>query len=336
MEEKVLYGINIIGTGSYTPQKRVVNDDYKAFIETSDEWIRTRTGMVERYVSDGEPTWYMGSMAAKQAIEAAGIDVLDIGIIIDATITSDYYTPSMACMVQRELGAENAMALDINCACSGFVYGVDMAKRYLQTDEHIKYALVVANENLTKITDYTDRASCVLFADGAAAVVIEAAPDKLYTSYCGSDGNGGRFLFARSIPPANAFLTGAGHVDDGYPESNSHYLYQDGKEVYKFATHALPMAMERAAERIGFDLNELDAVVPHQANIRIIETAAKISGLPMDKIVINIDKHANTSSATIPIAFDEAVRSGRIKKGDKVCFVGFGAGLTFGAIIFEY
>ena len=331
-----MFGINIIGTGSYTPKKKVVNEDYTAFIETSDEWIRTRTGMSERYVSDGEPTWYMGSMAAKQAVEAAGIDVSEIGLILDTSVSADYYTPSMACMIQRELKAENAMAIDINCACSGFVYAVDMAKRYLQTDDDIKYVLVVSNENLTKITDYTDRSSCVLFADGAAAAVIARGGDKLYSSYCGSDGNGAQFLFARSIPPANAFMTGEGHVDDGFPKTDKHYLVQDGKEVYKFATKALPYAMKRAAERIGLDLSELDWVVPHQANIRIIETAAKNSDLPMDKFIINIDKHANTSSATIPIAFDEAVRNGIVKKGDKICFVGFGAGLTFGAVIFEY
>lgn len=331
-----MFGINIIGTGSYTPKKKVVNEDYTAFIETSDEWIRTRTGMSERYVSDGEPTWYMGSMAAKQAVEAAGIDVSEIGLILDTSVSADYYTPSMACMIQRELKAENAMAIDINCACSGFVYAVDMAKRYLQTDDDIKYVLVVSNENLTKITDYTDRSSCVLFADGAAAAVIARGGDKLYSSYCGSDGNGAQFLFARSIPPANAFMTGDGYVDDGFTKTDKHYLVQDGKEVYKFATKALPLAMEKASERIGFDLSELDWVVPHQANIRIIETAAKNSGLPMDKFIINIDKHANTSSATIPIAFDEAVRSGIIRKGDKICFVGFGAGLTFGAVIFEY
>lgn len=331
-----MFGINIIGTGSYTPKKKVVNEDYTAFIETSDEWIRTRTGMSERYVSDGEPTWYMGSMAAKQAVEAAGIDVSEIGLILDTSVSADYYTPSMACMIQRELKAENAMAIDINCACSGFVYAVDMAKRYLQTDDDIKYVLVVSNENLTKITDYTDRSSCVLFADGAAAAVIARGGDKLYSSYCGSDGNGAQFLFARSIPPANAFMTGDGYVDDGFTKTDKHYLVQDGKEVYKFATKALPLAMKKASERIGFDLSELDWVVPHQANIRIIETAAKNSDLPMDKFIINIDKHANTSSATIPIAFDEAVRSGIIRKGDKICFVGFGAGLTFGAVIFEY
>ena len=239
-------------------------------------------------------------------------------------------------MIQREIGAVNAMTIDVNCACAGCVYAIDMAKRYLQTDENMKYALVVANENLTKITDYTDRSTCVLFGDGAAALVIERAENSLYSSFLGADGTGAKYLFARSIPPANAFMTGAGKVDDGFPESNSHYLYQDGREVYKFATKALPSALTKAAEKIDFDLNELDVIIPHQANVRIIETAAKNLGISMDKFVVNLDKHANTSSASIPIALDEAVRSGRIKRGDKVGFVGFGAGLTFGAIIFEF
>lgn len=329
-------GIRILGTGSYQPQKKVVNEDFTSFIETSDEWITTRTGMKERFVSNGEPTWFMGSQAAKEAIASAGISPEDIGIIIDTSVSPDYYTPSMSCMIQRETGAVNAMTIDVNCACAGCVYAIDMAKRYLQTDENIKYALVVANENLTKITDYTDRSTCVLFGDGAAAVVIERADDGLYSSYLGADGNGAKYLFARSIPPANAFMTGEGRVDDGFPESNSHYLYQDGREVYKFATKALPNALTKAAEKIGFDLNELDVIIPHQANVRIIETAAKNLGISMDKFFVNLDKHANTSSASIPIALDEALKAGKIKKGDKVGLVGFGAGLTFGAIIFEF
>ena len=329
-------GIRILGTGNYQPQKKVVNEDFTAFIDTSDEWITTRTGMKERFVSNGEPTWFMGAQAAKDAIAAAGISPEEIGVIIDTSVTPDYYTPSMACMIQRELGAVNAMTIDVNCACAGCVYGIDMAKRYLQTDNDIKYALVVANENLTKITDYTDRSTCVLFGDGAAAVVMERADDALYSSFLGADGTGAKFLFARSLPPANAFMTGEGRVDDGFPESNAHYLYQDGREVYKFATKALPNALTKAAEKIDFDLNTLDHIIPHQANVRIIETAAKNLGISMDKFIINLDKHANTSSASIPIALDEAVKDGRIKKGDKVGLVGFGAGLTYGAIIFEF
>ena len=331
-----MQGIKILGTGQYLPGKKVVNEDFTKIVETSDEWIRTRTGMSERYVSDGEPTWYMGLEAAKAAIKDAGISVEDIGVIIDSSVSPDYYTPSMSCVIQGKLGAVNAMTLDINCACAGCVYGIDMAKRYLQSDDDIKYALVISNENLTKITDYSDRSTCVLFGDGAAAMVIEKREDTLYSSYLGAEGTGAKYLFARSIPPHNAFMTGSGKVDDEFPESNGHYLYQDGREVYKFATRTLPRALTTAAEKIGFDVNELDAIIPHQANARIIETAAKNLGVSLDKFVINIDKHANTSSASIPIALHEAVKEGRVKRGDKVAFVGFGAGLTFGAIIIEY
>lgn len=316
--------------------KKIVNEDYLSIIDTTDEWIRTRTGMKERFVSNGEPTWYMGTQAAKEAVEAAGISPEDIGVIIDTTISPDYYTPSMSCIVQSKIGAVNAMTIDVNCACAGCVYGIDMAKRYLQSDESMKYALVVANENLTKLTDYSDRSTCVLFGDGAAALVIERREDALYSSYLGADGTGAKYLFARSIPPANAFMTGEGRVDDGFPESNGPYLWQDGKAVYRFATKALPKALETAAKKIDFDLSGLDVIIPHQANVRIIETAAKNLGIPMEKFYINLDRHANTSSASIPIAIDEAVRSGKLKRGDKTAFVGFGAGLTFGAIIFEY
>lgn len=331
-----MQGIKILGTGGYLPGKKVVNEDFTKIVDTSDEWIKTRTGMSERYVSDGEPTWYMGLKAAQQAIEAAGISPEEIGVIIDTSVSPDYYTPSMSCVIQGKLGAVNAMTIDVNCACAGCVYAIDMAKRYLQSDENIKYALVIANENLTKLTDYSDRSTCVLFGDGAAAMVMERKEDAVYSSFLGADGTGAKYLFARSIPPANAFMTGNGKVDDEFPQSNSHYLYQDGREVYKFATKALPNALTKAAEKINFDLNELDHIIPHQANARIIETAAKNLKISLDKFILNIDKHANTSSASIPIALDEAVRDGIIKKGDKVGLVGFGAGLTFGAIIFEF
>lgn len=330
-----MQGIKILGTGGYLPGMHIVNDDFVNIVDTSDEWIKSRTGMSERYVSDGEPTWYMGLKAAEQAIEAAGISPNEIGVIIDTSVSPDYYTPSMSCVIQGKLGAVNAMTIDVNCACAGCVYAIDMAKRYLYSDEDIKYALVIANENLTKLTDYSDRSTCVLFGDGAAAMVIERRKESVYSSFLGADGNGAKYLFARSIPPANAFMTGKGKVDDEFPQSNSHYLYQDGREVYKFATKALPNALRKAAEKIDFDINTINAIIPHQANARIIETAAKNLNIPMDKFILNIDKHANTSSASIPIALDEALRAGKIKSGDKIGLVGFGAGLTFGAIIFE-
>lgn len=330
-----MFGIEILGMGSYVPSLRITNDDMAKIVETNDEWISTRTGIKERCLTDGEPTWKMGAEAAKEAVKNAGIDPKEIGLIIDTTITSDFYTPSMACLIQNEIGAENAAAFDLNAACSGFVYAVDSAKRYLQTDENLKYVLVVANESLSKITDYSDRSTCVLFGDGAAAAVITRS-EKLFTSFVGADGTGAHFLYAKSHPVRHAFRTKDDEISSGEYSVGSTYLVQDGKEVYKFATKALPTAAQRAADKIGLDINTIDWFVPHQANIRIIETAAKNLGVSMDKFIVNIEKHGNTSSVSIPLALSEAIAEGKVKKGDRICLVGFGAGLTMGAVIIDY
>lgn len=329
-------GVNVLGVGKSVPETVVTNEDFTKIVDTSDEWISTRTGMKTRHITNGEPTWLLASNAAKQAIERAGISAEEVGLIIVTTITGDYCTPSCACMVQREIGAIGSMAIDINCACSGFAYGFDMAKRYLQTDSGIKYAVVVSSEILSKIVDYEDRSTCVLFGDGAAAVVIERKENTLYTSHLGADGNGARFLLAKNTVFGNPFSTEPVKYEDGMPESRNHFLYQDGREVYKFATKILPFAVTEACSKIGLDVKELDVIVPHQANVRIIETAAKNLGLSMDKFYLNLDRYGNTSSASIPIAFCEAVENGVVKRGDKVCFVGFGAGLTYACAIFEY
>lgn len=332
-------GIHILGTGSYTPAFQVTNADMAKIVETNDEWIRTRTGIQSRHIADGEPTWYMGAQAALHAIEMAGIDPKDIGLIIDTTITPDFSTPSVSCLVQREIGAVQAACFDLNAACSGFVYGMETAHCFLKTNREMKYALVVANENLTRITNYSDRSSCILFGDGAAAAIVEYQEDRLYSSYLSADGTGAKFLYARTATPDNPFCKRKAEYDDGIepgPEGWEHTMRQDGREVYKFAIKAMANSAQKAAEKIGFDLQQLDKIVPHQANIRIIETAMKSLKMPMEKVVVNIDQHGNTSSASIPIALDEAVRSGKIQRGDKICLVGFGAGLTTAAIITEF
>ena len=332
-------GIHILGTGSYTPAFQVTNADMAKIVETNDEWIRTRTGIQSRHIADGEPTWYMGAQAASHAIEMAGIDPKDIGLIIDTTITPDFSTPSVSCLVQREIGAVQAACFDLNAACSGFVYGMETAHCFLKTNREMKYALVVANENLTRITNYSDRSSCILFGDGAAAAIVEYQEDRLYSSYLSADGTGAKFLYARTATPDNPFCKRKAEYDDGIepgPEGWEHTMRQDGREVYKFAIKAMANSAQKAAEKIGFDLQQLDKIVPHQANIRIIETAMKSLKMPMEKVVVNIDQNGNTSSASIPIALDEAVRSGKIQRGDKICLVGFGAGLTTAAIITEF
>ena len=329
-------GVNIVGVGKYIPDLVVTNEMYSQIVETNDEWITTRTGIKSRHITNGEPTYYLGVMAAKEAIENAGITPNDIGLIIVTTITNDFVTPSAACLIQREIGAIGSIAIDINCACAGFVYGFDMAKRYLETDNNIKYALVISAEELSKITDYTDRSTCVLFGDGAAAVVLERNENKIFSSFLGADGTGAEFLLARSYKSETPFTTNHERFDDQMPDGNGHYLYQNGKEVYKFATKTLPLVVERACENISIKPDQLDLIIPHQANVRIIETAAKNLGLSMDKFYINLNTHGNTSSASIPMALYDAVKDGSLKKGDKACIVGFGAGLTYGGVVFEF
>ncbi len=336
MTENRTTGVRIAGIGMHVPQIIATNDDFAKIVETSDEWITQRTGIKQRHITNGEPTYYLGAKAAQKALDDAGIKAEDVGLIIAATVTADYYTPSVACLIQREIGAIGSMAIDINCACSGFVYGFDMAKRYLQTDHSLKYVLLVAAEELSKFVDYTDRTTCVLFGDGASAFVLKRSENTFFSSFLGADGNGAQYLAARGLLSENPFRINEEEFDMDMPKPNKHYLCQNGKEVYKFATKALPEAVTKACEKLDMQPGELDAIVPHQANIRIIETAAKNLGVPMQKFPMYIDKYGNTSSASIPIAFCEAVKEGRICKGDKVCFVGFGGGLTYGAVIFEY
>ncbi len=329
-------GINILGMGKYVPEQVLTNDDFTRFIETNDEWIRTRTGIVSRPMAGWEPTWYMGKKASLEAIEKAGIDPAEIGLVISTTATADFHTPSMASVIQHETGAVNAGAFDLNAACTGFVYALDVARRFLETDRTIKYVLVSANESLSRFLDFTDRGSCILFGDGAAAAVVEYS-DKLYSSALGSDGSGGKYLYARAmqVAPEIAQDPPADFTSD-FEDSPLHKLRQNGKEVYKFATQALPKSFELAAGKIGITKDDIDWFIPHQANIRIIETAAKKLGAPMDKFITTLDHYGNTSSASIPLALGEAIEKGLVRRGQKLALIGFGAGLTYGGIILEY
>lgn len=327
-------GINILSTGCYVPEQRLKNDDFKKFIDTSDEWIRTRTGIMERPMAGWEPCWYMGAKAAEQAVQRAGISRDDIGLIISCTITSDFLTPSMASVIQREINAPNAAAFDLNAACSGFVYALDTARRFLETDDSLKYVLVVANEALSRFLDFKDRTTSILFGDGAAAVIVERS-DKLYSSHLASDGTGAKYLCARNLSPAPEIAVES-DFSDGFPEKPPHQLVHDGKEVYKFATKALPKSFELAAAKIGISSDDIDWFIPHQANVRIIETAAKKFGVSMDRFIITLDHFGNTSSASIPLALNEGIEKCLIKRGQKLALIGFGAGLTYGGIILEY
>ncbi|MBR1739871.1 MAG: ketoacyl-ACP synthase III [Ruminococcus sp.] len=333
---KKVTGIDIKGIGKYVPELIADNEAFARIVDTSDEWITQRTGIKTRHITNGEPTYYLGAMAAKAAMEDAGVTADSIDLIICATVTPDFYTPSASCLIQREIGAIGSMCIDINCACTGFDYGIDMARRYLLSEDDVDRVLLVSCEELSKFTDYTDRSSCILFGDGAAAFVLERKKETLYASFLGADGSGAHNLVSRAMRVDNPFRTSTEEFDMKMPETRAHYFTQDGREVYKFATKAMPNAVEKVCEKAGLAPTELDAIVPHQANVRIIETAAKNLGVSMDKMIVYIDRYGNTSSASIPIAFCDGVAEGRIKKGDKVCLVGFGGGLTYGGIIFEY
>ena len=276
----------------------------------------------------------MGKMAALAALEKSGIKPEEIGLIIFTTVTSDFLTPSMASVIQYEIGAVNAAAFDLGAACTGFVYAMDTANRFLATDDSLKYVLVISSEATSRFCDFTDRQTCILFGDGAAAAVVEK-DEKMFTSFLGSDGSGARLLFAKNLSPAEEVRL-ENDFDDGFPDKAAHLLYQDGKAVYKFATQALPNAFERAAVKIGISKEDIDWFIPHQANVRIIETAAKKLGVSMDKFILTLDHYGNTSSASIPIALNEAIGDGRVQRGQKIAFIGFGAGLTYGSIILEY
>lgn len=329
-------GIFVAGTGKYVPSQVITNDDLAKIVETSDEWISERTGIKERRFSNGEQTWYMAKTAAQDAVNNANLDANEIDVIIACTITPDYATPSLACIVQSEIGAENAFCFDMNAACSGFVYSMDVAHKYL-TSGGANTVLVVCSEILSKITDFSDRSTCVLFGDGAGAVILKSDSSKIFSSFLKSEGQNGEYLLCRTNKTESPY---AKEKDDRknekYQMTNGCFLYMAGKDVYRFGTRVMPESLEEACKRADISPHDLSLIIPHQANIRIVETAAKKLGIDMSKMFMNIDKYANTSCASIPICIDELWKSGRLKRGDKIALCGFGGGLTYGAIVMEW
>lgn len=320
----------IMGTGIYLPEKIVTNDDMAAIVDTSDEWISTRTGMKRRHVSSGEETWYMGWKAAEQALMNAQVTAEDVDIVIVTSTTPDYYTPSMASVIQGELGAVNAFAYDMNAACSGFVFAYDQAAHYLLNPE-INHILIVSCESLTKLVDYTDRSTCVLFGDGAAAVVLGRNGGKLVASELGGDGKAADAIVANALRSEHPFY----EEDDNAFERRFDYegekIYMDGHEVYRFAVRTLVQAVKNVLEKSGVDKSELALLIPHQANNRIIQAAARRLELGTEQVFSFIEETGNISSATIPYCLHELFMQDELKKGDKIVICGFGAGLTYGA-----
>ena len=305
----------IIGLGRYTPERIVTNFDLEKQMDTTDEWIRTRTGIEERrYASDDVDTSDMAYEAAKEALRDSGIEAHQIGLILVATVTPDTPFPSVSTMIQEKLGAKNAAAMDLSAACAGFMYGIITAKQFVESDTY-PYVLVVGVEKLTKITNFEDRNTAVLFGDGAGAAIIGKVSEGrgILSFELGADGTGGKHLV-----------------------QNGPYLEMNGREVFKFAVRQMGESAESVITKAGLSKEEVDFLVPHQANIRIMEASRHRLGLPEEKMSKTITQFGNTSSASIPIALKEEVMNGKVKDDDVVVMVGFGGGLTWGAICLKW
>lgn len=330
--------IGIKGSGVYLPSIEIRNDDFVGIVDTSDEWIRTRTGIESRHMTAGESCWYMGTQAAKQALETAGIDGSEIDLILVTTVTPDFATPSVSCVIQAEIGAKDAFAIDLNAACSGFVYAFDMAARYL-LDPKIENILIVSSEVLTRMTDFTDRASCVLFGDAASAMVVgRTETGELLGSKLGADGASGGVLLAANSSHQVKHPWWPDNAAEQFPERFTaalDTLRMEGREVYRFAVTVMSESIQTVLDDCGLTTDDLDRVVPHQANNRILEAAAKRLGISMDKVWSGLKNLGNTSSASIGIGLDTCLRDGSIKAGDLVAICGFGGGLTYGASVFR-
>ena len=314
----------IAGTGSYLPEKVLTNKDLEEMVETSDEWIRDRTEIKRRHiVADNEMTSDLALAAARPAIDAAGISADDIDLIIVATTTPDKVFPSSACILQRKLGLEKIPAFDIQAACSGFVYALDVANRFIRTGG-VENVLVIGAETMTRLIDWTDRGTCVLFGDGAGAIILQASDvEGVISTHIHSDGRHEELLHV----PCSA-------VDSMKAESA--FIHMKGNEVFRKAVGTLGLIAKETLASNNIEQDELDWLVPHQANLRIIKAAAKKLSLPMEKVIVTVDEHANTSSASIPLALDVAVRDGRIQRGELLLFEAFGAGFTWGSALIRY
>lgn len=318
----------IAGTGSYLPEKVLTNADLEKMVDTDDQWIRDRTGIQERHIAaEGETTSQMGFIAAQRAMEAAGVTAADLDLIILGTTTPDFIFPSSACLIQEKLGALGIPAFDVNAACSGFVFALGIADKFIKSGS-VKTALVVGSETLTRMVDWTDRKTCVLFGDGAGAVVLKAdAETGILSTHLHADGSKKHLLH-------NPVGVSAGFKLD---EPNAGVrVMMAGNDVFKYAVKALDSVVEETLLANGIDKSELDWLIPHQANLRIIEATAKRLQMPMDRVIVTVDKHGNTSSGSVPLALDAAVRSGRVQRGQLVLLEAFGGGFTWGSALLRY
>lgn len=324
-------GIRIVGTGSYMPEKVLTNKDLEKIVDTSDEWIVSRTGIKERRIcSDKEAASDLGIKAARRALKDANVKVEDIDLVIVATITPDMFFPATSCIIQTELGIKNAAVFDLNAACAGFIYSLSTAQQFLQTGTY-KTALVIATETLSKITDWEDRNTCVLLGDGAGAAVLkkEKGDSGILSCYLDADGRYGDLL---NMPAGGSRIPATVET----VKNRLHYLKMKGNETFRIAIPEMTKSVKRGLEGCGLKIEDIALLIPHQANIRIINALAKRLSLPIKKVFINIDRCANTSAATVAIALDEANHQGRIKKGDIIELVAFGAGFTWGSCVIKW
>jgi 3-oxoacyl-[acyl-carrier-protein] synthase-3 len=322
---------HITGWGMSVPEKILTNDDLSKIVDTNDEWIRDRTGIRERRIAqDGETTASLAIDASLKALQVANLHPTDIDLIICSTSSPEHIFPATACLVQDRIGANKAGAFDLLAACSGFIYGVNMAAQAIRS-ESIQNALVIGSETLSRFVNWQDRSTCILFGDGAGAFVLQSSdmPGGVLSAVMHSDGSGGDSLILAgggSKHPATAATVQAG----------KHFIEMDGREVFRFATRVMAQATRDSLEAAELDLEDVNWIIPHQANLRIIEAAARGLKMPLERFVINVDHYGNTSTASIPIATVEAVKDGRLQAGDEIVFVGFGAGLTWGALVAEW
>ena len=315
----------IVGVGSYLPGQPVSNDDLvRRGVDTSDEWIVTRTGIRARHIADEDvKSSDLALEASRRALQDARVEAADLDLIIVATSTPDYIFPSTACLLQSKLGNAGAMAFDVQAVCSGFVYALTVADKFIRSGTH-KKVLVVGAEVFSRILDWKDRATCVLFGDGAGAVVLEASEQPgILASAAHADGS------------HHGILAVAGNICGGKVTGDP-FLRMDGQAVFKFAVRVLSEVAKECCAEAGIDSHEVDWLIPHQANVRIIEATGKKLGLDMNKVVVTVDKHGNTSAASVPLALDAAIRDGRIQRGQKVMLEGVGGGFTWGAVLLEF
>lgn len=319
----------IAGTGSALPVRAVSNDELAKTVDTSDEWIATRTGIRQRHVAgEGETTVSLGREAALKAMQAAGVEASDIDMVVMGTTTPNLIFPSSACLLQAELGIRNSSpAFDVNAACSGFIYALSVADKFIRTGD-AKTVLVVGSETLTRMVDWSDRSTCVLFGDGAGAVVLKADSDTgILSTHLHADGSKKELLWN----PVG--------VSEGFkpeePNAGVRVL-MTGNDVFKHAVKALDAVVEETLEANGLDRHDIDWLIPHQANLRIIEATAKRLDMPMERVIVTVDKHGNTSSGSVPLALDAAVRSGKVQRGQLLLLEAFGGGFTWGSVLLRY